>query len=156
MGKQKEGINMDEKYYTIDEVLKNSERVSNTIQKYFRENGFDEITAKALLNVDDPDSRFKADMAVRIQTMADNLNMTINYINKPVKHEGILHEVSDGKMMLDEILVLEGSIIEFWKDDKWNIGRLVKDWETHDYKLVKIDGEETLEKPIHHLRARIR
>ena len=147
---------MDEKNYTIDEVLKNSERVSNTIQKYFRENGFDEITAKALLSVDDPDSRFKADMAVRIQTLADNLNMTINYINKPVKHEGILHEASDGKMMLDEIPVLEGSIIEFWKDDKWNIGRLVKDWETHQFKFVEISGDDTIDNNIHHLRARIR
>ena len=65
------------------------------------------MTAEAVLNANDPDSRFKAEMAVRIMDMTETLNMTISYINKPVSHEGILNENADGNITLDTFPISE-------------------------------------------------
>ncbi|MBO5620523.1 MAG: hypothetical protein J5959_02715 [Butyrivibrio sp.] len=58
---------------TIDELFKFAEALSKKMKDFTNEKKLDEKLAKAMLNADDPDSIFKADIAVKIGTVMDLL-----------------------------------------------------------------------------------
>ena len=82
---------MNEKEMTIDDVFKMAEALSKKMHDFGTQKGMEKKLAKAILNATDPDSRFKADIAVRIGTAMDAyVIITLNRRN--VDNTGFLGE----------------------------------------------------------------
>ena len=113
-------------------------------------------THEAMLSATDPDSKFKADIAVKISTTLNMIDMFVEYINRPIKKEGLLQRKMDGTVMLDEIPVAEGSLVEFWKDDKWNLGKVSQNIQTKQFFITDVVSNKTIIDKIEQIKARIR
>ncbi len=147
---------MNEKEMTIDDVFKMAEALSKKMHDFGTQKGMEEKLAKAILNATDPDSRFKADIAVKIGTAMDLMDMLVSYINKPVTAEGMLQRKLDGSVMLGNIPIPEGSLVEYWKDEKWNLGRVLIDKKTGKSRVIEPVSEKVVIDRIDQIKARKR
>lgn len=147
---------MGNKETSIDEMFKKANLLSQKMHEYMGSHGFDEKFATAMINATDPDSKFKADMAVKISTVMNLLDMFLQYINKPVKKEGMLQRKLDGTVMLEELPVPIGSLIEFWKDDQWNLGKISQNPQTKQFTITDTMSGKILIDKIEQIKARVR
>ena len=147
---------MGNKETSIDEMFKKANLLSQKMHEYMGSHGFDEKFATAMINATDPDSKFKADMAVKISTVMNLLDMFLQYINKPVKKEGMLQRKLDGTVMLEERPVPIGSLIEFWKDDQWNLGKILQNPQTKQFTITDTMSGKILIDKIEQIKARVR
>lgn len=147
---------METKDPTLDEMFKATAAFSKKMHEFMTDKGFDEKFAKAMLSATDPDSKFKADIAVKISTTLNMIDMFVEYINRPIKKEGLLQRKMDGTVMLDEIPVAEGSLVEFWKDDKWNLGKVSQNIQTKQFFITDVVSNKTIIDKIEQVKARIR
>lgn len=141
---------------TIDEMFKATEAFSKKMHEFLDGKNFDEKFAHAMLNATDPDSRFKADIAMKLSSTLNLIDMFLGYINKPIKKEGILQRKLDGTAMLDNVPVPVGGIVEFWKDDKWNLGMLSQNPQTKQLYITDVVSNKTLLEKLDQIKARIR
>ena len=147
---------MGAKEPNIDELFRKIYALSEKMHEYMQSHGFDEKFATAMINATDPDSKFKADMAIKISTVMNLLDMFVKYINMPVKKEGMLQRKLDGTAMLDDMPVPVGSLLEFWKDDKWNLGKLSQNNQTKQLTITDpMSGKVMIDK-IEQIKARAR
>ena len=72
---------MGNKETSIDEMFKKANLLSQKMHEYMGSHGFDEKFATAMINATDPDSKFKADMAVKISTVMNLLDMFLQYLH---------------------------------------------------------------------------
>jgi hypothetical protein len=142
--------------FTIDDLFKLTEGMSKKIQEFGSQKGMEEKVAQAMLNATDPDSRFKADIAMKLSTMISMMDMLVSYINKPVMKEGIMQRKLDGYVMIDEFPVAEGALVEFWQEEGWHLGKLSLDKKTKQSRIIDPVGNQVLVEKIEQLRARIR
>ncbi len=141
---------------TIDEIFKVAEALSRKMHEFNTEKGFDEKVAKAMLNATDPDSKFKADMAIKLSTVMNLMDMFVTYMNKPVRLDGVLQRKMDGSVMLEDIPVPAGSLVEYWKNEKWNLGKLMQDPKTKQPCIVDVINSKVMMDKIEQVRGRIR
>ncbi len=147
---------MSTKEPTIDEMFKTTEAFSKKMHEYMEGKNFDEKFSRAMLNATDPDSRFKADIAMKLSSILNLIDLFLGYINKPVKKEGILQRKLDGTAMLDNVPVAVGELVEFWKDDKWNLGKLAQNPQTKQLYITDVVSKKPLLEKIEQVKARIR
>jgi hypothetical protein len=147
---------MGEKELTIDDFFKFAESMSKKINEFGTQKGIEEKFAKAMINATDPDSRFKADIAMKLSTAMGMIDMLVTYVNKPVRVEGLLQRKLDGSVMLDSTPIPAGSLVEFWKHDKWNIGRVVQDPKTKQNQIIDPVSNKVVIDKIEQIKARIR
>ncbi|MBQ9304583.1 hypothetical protein [Butyrivibrio sp.] len=147
---------MPNKEPNVDDLFKHTEMITKKMHELMTSKGFDEKFATAMINANDPDSKFKADMAVKLSTVLNLMDMFVGYINKPVKKEGMLQRKLDGTAMLDDYPVAVGSLVEFWKDDKWNLGKLTQNSQTKQLTIVDVMTQKTCIDKIEQIKARIR
>ena len=69
--------------------------------------------------------------------------MFVTYINKPVRVEGMLQRKLDGSVMLDDTPVPVGALVEFWNNDKWNIGKISQNPQTKQTAIVDVMSGKT-------------
>ncbi len=147
---------MEQKEMTMDDLFKIAENLSKKLHEFSSQKGFEEKVAAAMMEAKDPDSMFKADIAVKLSTVLNLMDMFITYMNKPVKKEGILQRKLDGSVMLDDYPVPSGSLVEYWMNDKWNIGKIQQNSQTKQSQIIDtISGKVHVDK-IEQLEARIR
>ena len=126
------------------------------MHEYMAGKSFDEKFATAMLNATDADSKFKADIAVKLSTVLNMMEMFVEYVNKPVKKEGILQRKLDGTVMLEDTPVPVGSLIEFWKDEKWNVGKIAQNPQTKQLSIIDVVSNKTMVDKIEQIKARVR
>ncbi len=147
---------MADKEYTVDDIFNMAEALSKKLHEMGSQKGLEEKVARAMMNATDPDSRFKADIAVKLSTFMSMMDMLITYINKQVRLEGIMQRKLDGSVMLGDAPVPAGSLVEYWKDDKWNIGKLVQDPVTKQMHVTDILSQKVVIDKIEQIKARVR
>ncbi len=141
---------------TIDDFFKSTALLSAKMHDYMNSKNVEEKFASAMLKATDPDSQFKADMAMKVSTVLSMLDMFINYINKPVKSEGILQRKMDGSVMLDDFPVPKGSLVEYWNHDKWNLGKIDQNPQTKQPFIADpLSGKPAIDK-IEQIKGRLR
>ena len=84
------------------------------------------------------------------------MEMFVEYINKPVKKEGILQRKLDGTVMLEDTPVPVGSLVEFWKDEKWNVGKIAQNPQTKQLSIIDVVSNKTMVDKIEQIKARVR
>ena len=126
------------------------------MHEYMAGKSFDEKFATAMLNATDADSKFKADIAVKLSTVLNMMEMFVEYVNKPVKKEGILQRKLDGTVMLEDTPVPVGSLVEFWKDEKWNVGKIAQNPQTKQLSIIDVVSNKTMVDKIEQIKARVR
>ncbi len=141
---------------TIDEFFKFAEALTKKMHEAMDGKGFEEKFAHAMINATDPDSKFKADMAVNMYTVLNIMDTFVKYINKPVKCEGTLQRKLDGTAMLNEYPVPVGSLVEVWIDDKWNLGKIAQNSQTKQLTVIDVINQKTIINKIEQIKARIR
>ncbi len=147
---------MADKEFTIDDLFKLAEGMSKKMHELGSQKGMEERVAQAMLNATDPDSKFKAEIAMKLSTVVSLMEMLVSYIIKPVRKEGILQRKIDGYVMIDEFLVAEGALVEIWQDEGWHLGKLLQDPKTKKSKIIDPVGNKVLVEKIEQIRARIR
>lgn len=115
----------------------------------------DENLAFLLNKADSPDERLKANQTIRIMTDMEKIGNIVQYLNKPVKIEGILQRKLDGTVRLNEIPLNDGSMIEYLYGNQWNIGILKRDPSTRQYGIYDENGKIVISK-IEQIETRIR
>ena len=140
----------------IDDMFKRSQEITRKMKEYMGGRNFDEKFASAMLNATDPDSQFKADMAVKISYVLNIMDMLVNYVNKPVLKEGLLQRKLDGNVMLDDMPIPNGALVEYWKDNKWNLGKIAQDGHTMQPQIVDPVSKKVSIDKIEQLKARTR
>ena len=93
---------MGNKEPNIDDFFRHAEALTKKMHEYMAGKSFDEKFATAMLNATDADSKFKADVAMKLSTVLNMMGMFVEYVNKPVKKEGILQRKLDGTVMLED------------------------------------------------------
>ncbi len=147
----------NEKDITIDDIFKIAEAMIKKMHEYGSQKGLEEKVAKAMVNATDPDSKFKADIAIQLSSIISMMEMLLTYVNKPIKAEGILQRKMDGSILLNNsIVVPNGSLVEYWKDDKWNLGKLIQDPTTKQSKIVIVANNKVAIDKIEQVKSRIR
>ncbi|MCR5099803.1 MAG: hypothetical protein K6B41_00450 [Butyrivibrio sp.] len=141
---------------SIDQVFKMAEALSAKLHEYGNQKGLEEKVAEAMMNATDPDQKFKADIAVKLSTVMSMIDMLVKYVNKPVKQEGVLQRKLDGSVMLDETLVPVGSIVEYWENDGWKAGKIMKNSQTKQCQIVDLTNGKVVVEKIEQLKGRIR
>ena len=142
---------------TIDELLEMINNLSSKFEKMIKETDGEKKLADILMSANDPDSRFKAKTLMMIITEMERVKLLQDYITRPVKIEGIMQQMKDGKVCIDDVPVLEGEIIEYMTDSEWEAGRMVYDNNTKLARIVDvINVEKTKVDKIHEIRARVR
>ncbi len=147
---------MGNKDPNIDDFFRHSEALIKKMHEYMAGKSFDEKLATAMLNATDADSKFKADVAVKLSTVLSMMEMFVEYVNKPVKKEGILQRKLDGTVMLEDTPVPVGSLIEFWKDEKWNVGKIAQNPQTKQLSIIDVVSSKTMIDRIEQIKARVR
>jgi hypothetical protein len=147
---------MADKEFTIDDLFKLAEGMTKKMHELGSQKGMEEKVAQAMLNATDPDSRFKADIAMKLSSAISIMNMLVSYINKPVRKEGTMQHKLDGYVMIDEFPVAEGALVEIWQDEGWHLGKLLQDPKTKQSKIIDPVGNKVLVEKIEQIRARIR
>lgn len=115
----------------------------------------DENLAFLLNKADSPDERLKANQTIRIMTDMEKIGNIVQYLNKPVKIEGILQRKLDGTVLLNDVSLTEGTLIEYMSSNQWNIGILKRDPSTKQYVIYDENGKIVISK-IHQIEARMR
>lgn len=103
---------MEDKCFTIDDVFLLADAMTKKLHELGNQKGIEEKIATVMLNASDPDSAFKADIAMKISTVMSLIEMLITYINKPVVAEGIMQWKMDGSVMIGVNPVPIGSLVE--------------------------------------------
>lgn len=147
---------MGNKEPNIDAFFRHAEALIKKMHEYMAGKSFDEKFATAMLNATDADSKFKADVAVKLSTVLNMMEMFVEYINKPVKKEGILQRKLDGTVMLEDTPVPVGSLVEFWKDEKWNVGKIAQNPQTKQLSIIDVVSNKTMIDRIEQIKARVR
>lgn len=147
---------MGNKEPNIDDFFRHSETLIKKMHEYMAGKSFDEKFATAMLNATDADSKFKADIAVKLSTVLNMMEMFVEYVNKPVKKEGILQRKLDGTVMLEDTPVPVGSLVEFWKDEKWNVGKIAQNPQTKQLSIIDVVSNKTMVDKIEQIKARVR
>ena len=147
---------MGNKEPNIDDFFRHAEALIKKMHEYMAGKSFDEKFATAMLNATDADSKFKADVAVKLSTVLNMMEMFVEYINKPVKKEGILQRKLDGTVMLEDTPVPVGSLVEFWKDEKWNVGKIAQNPQTKQLSIIDVVSYKTMIDRIEQIKARVR
>lgn len=147
---------MGNKEPNIDDFFRHAEALIKKMHEYMAGKSFDEKFATAMLNATDADSKFKADVAVKLSTVLNMMEMFVEYVNKPVKKEGILQRKLDGTVMLEDTPVPVGSLIEFWKDEKWNVGKIAQNPQTKQLSIIDVVSNKTIIDRIEQIKARVR
>ena len=147
---------MGNKEPNIDDFFRHAEALIKKMHEYMAGKSFDEKFATAMLNATDADSKFKADVAVKLSTVLNMMEMFVEYINKPVKKEGILQRKLDGTVMLEDTPVPVGSLVEFWKDEKWNVGKIAQNPQTKQLSIIDVVSNKTMVDKIEQIKARVR
>ncbi|MBO5623153.1 MAG: hypothetical protein J5959_16165, partial [Butyrivibrio sp.] len=132
------------------------EALIKKMHEYMAGKSFDEKFATAMLNATDADSKFKADVAVKLSNVLNMMEMFIAYVNKPVKKEGILQRKLDGTVMLEDTPVPVGSLVEYWKDEKWNLGKIAQNPQTKQLSIIDVVSNKTMIDRIEQIKARVR
>ena len=115
----------------------------------------DENLAFLLNKADSPDERLKATQTIRIMTDMEKISNIIQYLNKPIKIKGILQGKLDGTVLLNDVSLTEGTLIEYMSSNQWNIGILKRDPSTKQYVIYNENGKIVISK-IHQIEARMR
>ncbi len=147
---------MADKEFTIDDLFRFAEGMSKKMHELGSQKGLEEKVAQAMLNATDADSKFKADIAMKLSSAISVMNMLVSYINKPIKKEGTMQRKLDGYVMIDEFPVPEGALVEVWQDEGWQLGKLLQDPKTRQSKIIDPVGNKVLVEKIEQIRARIR
>ena len=147
---------MGNKEPNIDDFFRHAEALIKKMHEYMAGKSFDEKFATAMLNATDADSKFKADVAVKLSTVLNMMEIFVEYVNKPVKKEGILQRKLDGTVMLEDTPVPVGSLIEFWKDEKWNVGKIAQNPQTKQLSIIDVVSNKTMIDRIEQIKARVR
>ena len=147
---------MGNKEPNIDDFFRHAEALIKKMHEYMAGKSFDEKFATAMLNATDADSKFKADVAVKLSTVLNMMEIFVEYVNKPVKKEGILQRKLDGTVMLEDTPVPVGSLIEFWKDEKWNVGKIAQNPQTKQLSIIDVVSNKTMVDKIEQIKARVR
>ena len=147
---------MGNKEPNIDDFFRHAEALIKKMHEYMAGKSFDEKFATAMLNATDADSKFKADVAVKLSTVLNMMEMFVEYVNKPVKKEGILQRKLDGTVMLEDTPVPVGSLVEFWKDEKWNVGKIAQNPQTKQLSIIDVVSNKTMVDKIEQIKARVR
>lgn len=147
---------MENKEPNIDDFFRHTEAFSKKIHEYMAGKKFDERFATAMLNASDPDSIFKADIAMKLSTVLNMVEMLVEYINRPIKKEGILQRKLDGSVMLDDTPVPVGALVEYWANEKWSLGKLTQNPQTKHPYIIDVVSSKTMIDKIEQLKARMR
>ncbi|MBO6240615.1 MAG: hypothetical protein J6O61_07270 [Butyrivibrio sp.] len=147
---------MGNKEPNIDDFFRHTEAISKKMHEYMAGKSFDEKFATAMLNATDADSKFKADVAMKLSTVLNMIEMLVEYVNKPVKKEGILQRKLDGTVMLEDTHVPVGSLVEYWKDEKWNVGKIAQNPQTKQLSIIDVVSNKTMVDKIEQIKARVR
>ncbi|MBE5826712.1 MAG: hypothetical protein E7307_08750 [Butyrivibrio sp.] len=147
---------MGNKEPNIDDFFRYSEALIKKMHEYMAGKSFDEKFATAMLNATDADSKFKADVAVKLSNVLNMMEMFVEYVNKPVKKEGILQRKLDGTVMLEDTPVPVGSLVEYWKDEKWNLGKIAQNPQTKQLSIIDVVSNKTMIDRIEQITARVR
>ena len=147
---------MGNKEPNIDDFFRHSEALIKKMHEYMAGKSFDEKFATAMLNATDADSKFKADVAVKLSTVLNMMETFVEYVNKPVKKEGILQRKLDGTVMLEDTPVPVGSLVEYWKDEKWNLGKIAQNPQTKQLSIIDVVSNKTMIDRIEQIKARVR
>ena len=141
---------------TIDDLFIRCAQFTEKMKEYMGGKNFSEKFATAMLNATDPDAQFKADVAVKISYVMNIMEMLVNYVNKPITKEGMLQRKLDGNVMLDDKPIPEGALVEYWKDNKWNLGKIVQDKQTKQPQIIDPVSKKVSIAKIEQLKARTR
>ncbi len=141
---------------TIDDFFKATALLSSKMHEYMDSKNTEEKFASAMLKATDPDGQFKADIAMKVSTVLSMLDMFVTYMNKPVKTEGVLQRKMDGSVMLDDLPVPNGALVEYWNHDKWNLGKIAQNSQTKQpYISDPLTGKPAIDK-IEQIKGRVR
>ncbi len=143
------------KFETADDLIALAHKLLSAFKEKRMELNFDEVLGRILASADDPDGRFKCDELVRIITSIERGEEKINYLYRPVKFEGMLQRKLDGKVYLNDIVIPEGSTVEYMQDGNWHLGYLRKNPKTIGMSIYGHDGDVAVE-TINQVNARIR
>ncbi|MBQ9302573.1 hypothetical protein [Butyrivibrio sp.] len=147
---------MGNKEPNIDDFFRHAEALIKKMHEYMAGKNFDEKFATAMLNATDADSKFKADVAMKLSTVLNMMGIFVEYVNKPVKKEGILQRKLDGTVMLEDTPIPVGSLVEYWKDEKWNLGKIAQNPQTKQLSIIDVVSNKTMVDKIEQIKARIR
>ncbi len=85
----------------------------------------------------------------------EQLKGIVEYLNKPVKMEGVLHQKLNGTVTLNDVEMVEGAKIEYLSSDQWNIEYLKRNKETMKYGIFD-DRDNLRIAKIEQIQVRIR
>lgn len=125
----------------IDIVYHMMAAVRKTNEKY----DVSENLGRILASADDPDSKFKCDIAVRILGNVEQCRNIIQYLHSPVMIEGELIKKQDGKVYVRDISVSEGTKLEYMAGDRWGLGYLMVNSKTGTLNIVDEDKNVIIE-----------
>ena len=141
----------------LDDFIRQANELVEKLDGIISKSGREEKLAKLIVEADDPDSRFKAKIITQMIGIVEKLKLAGKYLNQPVKMEGILQRKLDGTVRLGDTVIPGRTIIEFVQNGDWNIGILIQDPQTKQYRIHDmVSGDRVLVEKIEQLPARVR
>lgn len=139
----------------LDEFLTGMLDFMQSFNQLRQKLNMDENLAFLLNKADSPDERLKANQTIRIMIDMEKIGNIVQYLNKPIKIKGILQRKLDGTVLLNDVSLTEGTLIEYMSSNQWNIGILKRDPSTRQYGIYDENGKIVISK-IHQIEARMR
>lgn len=130
----------------LDEFLTGMLDFMQSFNQLRQKLNMDENLAFLLNKADSPDERLKANQTIRIMTDMEKIGNIVQYLNKPFKIEGILQRKLDGTVLLNDVSLAEGTLIEYMSSNQWNIGILKRDPSTKQYVIYDENGKIVISK----------
>ena len=141
----------------LDDFIRQANELVEKLDGIISKSGREEKLAKLIVEADDPDSRFKAKIIMLMTGIVEKLKLAGKYLNQPVKMEGILQRKLDGTVRLGDTAIPSRTIVEFVQNGDWNIGILIQDPQTKQYRIHDmVSGDKVLVEKIEQLQARVR
>lgn len=145
----------DMKPQNVDEIISGLYQVICQMDVLREKYNMDEHFGQLMINADNPDARLKVNTFIRVISEMDQIKVALEYLNKPIKFEGVLQQMTDGTVHLNETVINEGTKIEYLAADQWNIGYIKKNPKTFRGSIYDDKGKIIIEK-IDQIKARIR
>ncbi len=141
----------------LDDFIRQANELVEKLDGIISKSGREEKLAKLIVEADDPDSRFKAKIITQMIGIVEKLKLAGKYLNQPVKMEGILQRKLDGTVRLGDTVIPGRTIIEFVQNGDGNIGILIQDPQTKQYRIHDmVSGDKVRVEKIEQLQARVR
>lgn len=138
------------------DLLNNFHNAMSIVERFVEKNNIRSLNASYPIDATNPDEEFLHRMLLDLEAGTISVVKYLNSISRPVSEDGVIKKGADGQYVINNTVLKEGMIVEFFNLNRWETGRLCKSSDSvYGYFFLGFRNE-IFDIELEGLRARLR